>query len=100
MLFSVNLDGSIDFVNEYETRCETNRSRHDRKGVTREKEVAEVDKRGQKINDLVSSRKVVVRAIQKEIDSCCSSTPQRAPPPVVILGAQVQIAQNHKDHSA
>mmetsp|Transcript_25352 Transcript_25352/g.62374 ORF Transcript_25352/g.62374 Transcript_25352/m.62374 type:complete len:214 (+) Transcript_25352:268-909(+) len=95
----IDLDGAVDDANEPEARDEANKAREAEEGVAQDRHVPEEDDVRRNLEELgnVHTREEVVRGIGEQIESRRPRGEVGAPPPVVVLRTQLEVAHNHGD---
>lgn len=97
ILFSfslVDFDNTVDFSDEKEGGKETNGSRHNEEQEHNDERVAKVEKHAGGIGQAELGLKVV-DAVDEEIDGGEARGDEASPPPVVVLGTEVEVAEEN-----
>lgn len=89
----VNLDRAIDCANKKETRVEANGAREHKKTIGQDEHVAKVKNTTDRLADVQLGEKVK-GAIGKQIQSAGTACQVGTPPPMIVLAAQLEIAEN------
>ena len=91
----IHLYHAVDFTDEPETGKEPYRTGQQEEQEHHNQSVAEVEEgRGRILN--LQLRGKIVTAVHEQIDGGEAGSEERSPPPMVVLGAQVEVAQQNR----
>ena len=96
LLLLVNLDRAVNFSNEEEGRVEPDGSREQPKGDDHHQRVGEVEQGGHELVD-VQLRVEVEDAVGEHVDGGPARHEEGPPPPVIVLGAELEIDHDDAD---
>ncbi len=96
MCVLLDLDGGVDLAHKEVARVEPDGAGEEEELQGHDERVAKVDHRRNKLGDL-ELREEVEHAVEEHVQRRGSRGQERAPPPVVVLAAQLEVAHDHGD---